>query len=118
LQQRNKALNDSAPHILDRLFAVMEERKNAPSDSSYVASLHEKGIDKISGKLAEETAETIIEAVRGDSGKLASESADLLFHLMVLWSHAGIVPADVFAVLEKRFGKSGITEKNTRSKLH
>ena len=56
----------------------------------------------------------MIEAVRGDKGKLAEESADLLYHLLVLWADAGLDPADVFAILEARTGISGIDEKKNR----
>lgn len=101
-------------HIIDELFAVIESRKDSNADESYVSSLFHKGIDKISGKLAEESAETIIEAVRGDREKICFESADLLFHLMVLWSHSNVHPEDIFSVLEQRFGTSGHEEKKKR----
>ncbi|MCB1783533.1 MAG: phosphoribosyl-ATP diphosphatase [Alphaproteobacteria bacterium] len=102
-------------HILDRLYAVLEERKGAGAAESYVASLYAKGTDKIAGKIAEEMAETVIEAARGDKAKVASESADLLFHLMVLWAHMGVTPEDVFSVLETRFGTGGHAEKASRT---
>ena len=103
-------------HILDQLYKILQDRKNADSADSYVASLYEKGIDKIAGKLGEETAETIVEAVRGDKGKVTEESADLLFHLMVLWAHLDVKPEDVFDVLEQRSGTSGHVEKAARGK--
>lgn len=102
-------------HILDRLFALVEARKNADPKGSYVASLHARGVEKIAGKIGEEAAETIVEAVRGDRGKIAAESADLIFHLVVLWSHLGVAPAEVFEVLEKRLGVSGLDEKAGRA---
>lgn len=101
-------------HIMDRLYAVLEARKGSAASESYVASLYERGVDKIAGKIAEELAETIAEAVRGDKIKIAEESADLLFHLMVLWAHMDVKPAEVFAVLEKRFGTGGHEEKASR----
>ncbi len=100
--------------IINRLFTVIQDRKNAEPAESYVASLYAKGVDKICGKLAEEAAETIIEAARGDREKIAAESADLLFHLMVLWAQTGVFPQDVLAILEKRFGIGGHEEKASR----
>lgn len=102
-------------HILERVFALIEARKNADPGESYVASLHARGIDKIAGKIGEEAAETVAEAVRGDRSKTAAESADLIFHLMVLWSHLGVAPQDVFAVLQARLGTSGLVEKAART---
>jgi phosphoribosyl-ATP pyrophosphohydrolase len=106
----------SEEHILDQLYDILHKRKGAEAADSYVASLYAKGVDKIAGKINEEAAETIVEAVRGDKGKVASESADLLFHLMVLWAHLDVTPDDVFKVLEERFGTSGYVEKAARSK--
>ncbi len=102
-------------HILNRLHDILEERKGAPPESSYVASLYDKGTEKISRKVMEEATETIIEALKGDPGKLAAESADLLFHLMVLWADQGITPEDVLDILEARFGTSGHDEKASRA---
>lgn len=101
-------------HILDRLFQILQERKGADPEKSYVASLYKKGTAKIAEKITEEARETIDEALAGDNEKLKSESADLLFHLMVLWAHMGIAPSDVFAVLEKRLGVGGLEEKAAR----
>lgn len=101
--------------IIERLYATLEARKGADPKDSYVASLYAKGVDKIAGKIAEESAETICEAVRGDRAKIASESADLIFHLMVLWAYAGVRPQDVFGVLEDRFGTGGHEEKDRRN---
>lgn len=103
-------------HILDKLFEVLKERKEAPPESSYVSSLYAKGTEKITDKVAEEAQETIIEALAGDTQKLSAESADLLFHLMVLWADQGITPQDVFNVLKARFGTSGHDEKAARKK--
>ena len=102
-------------HIINKLFETIESRKEAEASTSYVASLFEKGTDKIAEKLSEETTETIIEAVKGNKEKLAEESADLLFHLMVLWSDAGLKPDDIFQILEKREGISGHDEKASRA---
>lgn len=100
--------------ILDDLFATILARKGADPDSSNTARLFARGRAKIAQKLGEEAVETVIEAVRGDKQKLAEESADLLYHLLVLWADAGLDPADVFAILEGRKGISGIEEKKNR----
>lgn len=100
--------------ILKKLFETIESRKGADSDSSYTASLFEKGTAKIAQKVGEEAVETCIEALQGDKEKLAAESADLLYHLMVLWADAGLTPDDVMAVLESRIGTSGHEEKASR----
>lgn len=104
------------PHILDKLFETIESRKNADAAQSYVASLFARGTNKIAEKVSEETTEAIIEAVQGNKQKLAEESADLLFHLMILWSDQGLNPNDIFQILEKREGISGHDEKTSRHK--
>jgi phosphoribosyl-ATP pyrophosphohydrolase len=101
--------------ILNDLFKIIEERKNADPESSYVASLYAKGTSKIAQKVGEEAVETCIEAIQGDKNKLAQESADLLFHLMVLWADQGLKPDDIMHVLKSRLGKSGHDEKANRS---
>lgn len=103
-------------HILNTLFETILSRKGADPQSSYVAALFQKGTSKIAQKVGEEAMETAIEAVQGDPEKLKQESADLLFHLMVLWADQGITPDDVFAVLKAREGTSGIDEKESRPK--
>lgn len=100
--------------IIQKLFEIIEGRKGADPESSYVASLYAKGTAKISQKVGEEAVETCIEALQGDTDKLKQESADLLFHLMVLWSDQGVRPEDVFEVLESRLGTSGHDEKAGR----
>ncbi len=102
--------------ILKDLYAILQQRKNADPESSYVASLYKKGTRKISDKVIEEANEAIAEALAGDKDKLKEESADLLFHLMVLWADQGVEPDEVFSVLEKRFGTSGHVEKASRKK--
>lgn len=101
-------------HILERLYEVLLERKKAAPEESYVASLYAQGTEKITEKVLEEVSEAIVEALKGNQDRLREESADLLFHLMVLWANQGIAPADVFAVLEKRFGTGGHEEKAGR----
>lgn len=100
--------------VLNQLFKIIEERKNADPESSYVASLYAKGTSKISQKVGEEVVETIIEAIKGDKDKLAQESADLLFHLMVLWADQGLTPDEIMNVLQSRLGTSGHDEKASR----
>lgn len=101
--------------ILQELFTVLEARKSSSPDESYVSSLYAKGTAKIAEKVGEEAVETIIEAVKGDKRALAEESADLLFHLMVLWADQGIAPDAILKILQRRMGTSGHEEKASRS---
>lgn len=89
--------------ILDRLFARLEERRGADSASSYTARLYAAGIDKILQKVGEEAVETIIAAKSGDSAAIISESADLLYHLLVMLAALKIPPEAVYSELQKRF---------------
>jgi phosphoribosyl-ATP pyrophosphohydrolase len=101
-------------HILDRLSAVIESRRGDDPDFSYTARLFAKGSKKIAQKVGEEAVETIIARLAEDKAALASESADLLYHLLVLWAEAGLDPEEVWAALEARTGTSGIEEKRSR----
>jgi len=106
---------------LDELAKVLEARKAAAPDTSYVASLHHKGLNKILEKVGEECTETIIAAKDAalDSAKkteLVYETTDLWFHSMVMLSHLGLGPSDILAELERRFDLSGLEEKAARSK--
>ena len=103
-------------HILDRLHAAILARRGADPASSYTAKLLARGTAKIAQKLGEETVEAVIEAVRGDRAGLIGESADLLYHLLVLWADAGIAPDEIWAELQRRGGVSGIAEKKSRPK--
>jgi phosphoribosyl-ATP pyrophosphohydrolase len=100
--------------IFDDLFRTILSRKGADAGESYTASLFAKGRSKIAQKVGEEAVETCIEALQGDTEKLAAESADLLFHLMVLWADADITPDDVFKILTARQHTSGHAEKASR----
>ena len=100
--------------ILQQLEKVLEERKQADADSSYVASLHAKGLEKILKKVGEEATETVIAAVSGDRDQVVYETADLWFHTMVMLSHLDISHDEVLAELERRFGLSGLEEKAQR----
>jgi phosphoribosyl-ATP pyrophosphohydrolase len=103
-------------HMLDRLYAAILDRRGADPASSYTAKLLARGTAKIAQKLGEETVEAVIEAVRGDRAGLVGESADLLYHLLVLWADAGVAPAEIWAELQRREGISGIAEKQARPK--
>lgn len=102
--------------ILDRLFAVIESRRGADPSSSWTAKLLAAGPEKIAKKLGEESTETIVAALVQDKAALAAESADLLYHLMVLWAAKGVAPEDVWRALAAREGTSGIAEKASRTK--
>ncbi|MEO5335469.1 MAG: phosphoribosyl-ATP diphosphatase [Magnetospirillum sp. WYHS-4] len=101
-------------HVLDRLFAIVAGRRGADPKASYTAKLFADGRSKICQKLGEEAVETVIAGTAGTSAQVASESADLLYHLLVLWADAGVGPQDVWAILEKREGTSGLAEKAAR----
>ena len=100
--------------ILQRLYTVVESRKDSDAESSYTASLLRAGIPKIAQKFGEEAVETVIAAMTGDEQELIGESADLLYHLLVIWVAKGITPDDVWAELSRREGTSGIAEKASR----
>lgn len=102
------------PHPIDRLFATIQSRKNADSALSYTAKLFSEGVHKIAKKVGEEGVETALAAVVQDKFALAAESADLLYHLLVLWAAAGLTPDEVYAALEARRERSGLEEKAAR----
>jgi len=101
-------------NILQQLAEVLEQRKQAAPDSSYVASLYHKGLDTILKKIGEEATETVIAAKGGDPQQLIYETADLWFHTLVLLAHQGLGPQQVLSELERRFGLSGLEEKAAR----
>ena len=96
--------------ILERLAAVIESRRGAAPDQSYVARLFSKGPDAILKKIGEEATETVMAAKDGDRAKIVYEMADLWFHSMVALAAYGLKPADVLAELERREGLSGLEE--------
>ena len=102
--------------IIQKLFETIQSRKGADPATSYTASLLNEGTAKIARKVGEEAVETCIEALQNNPEKLAQESADLLFHLMVLWADQELKPDDVYKVLESRLGTSGHDEKASRPK--
>jgi phosphoribosyl-ATP pyrophosphohydrolase len=102
---------------LERLWQVILSRRGADPQTSYTARLFARGRAKIAQKLGEEAVEAVIEGVGENPAALVGESADLLYHLLVLWAAAGVSPADVAAELGRREGKSGIEEKRSRANL-
>ncbi|WP_058554370.1 phosphoribosyl-ATP diphosphatase [Thiohalocapsa sp. ML1] len=100
--------------VLLRLAEVLEARKAADPESSYVAKLYAKGLDAILKKVGEEATETVMAAKDGVPDKLVHEVADLWFHTLVLLAQQGLGPAEVLAELDRRFGLSGLTEKAQR----
>ena len=103
-----------APDTLQQLAAVLEARKAADPESSYVARLYAKGLDAILKKIGEEATETVLAAKDGDPAKVVYETADLWFHTLVLLAHQGLGPDAVLAELRRRFGLSGLAEKAAR----
>jgi len=105
-------------HTLNQIAEVLESRKSAPVDSSYVARLYHKGLDQILKKIGEEATEVVMAAkdtsFNGKTEKLIYEIADLWFHTMVLLAQQGLHPDDVLKELERRFGVSGLVEKANR----
>jgi len=102
--------------VLERLEETIAARRAAEASTSYVASLNAKGLDAILKKVGEESAETIVAAKNGERGAIVHEVADLWFHCLVMLAWHGVKVADVMAELERREGRSGIDEKNSRGK--
>lgn len=109
--------------VLNQLAGTLDERKRSDPETSYVASLHKDGLDRILKKVGEEAAEVIIAAKNLAeptdevlANEVVKETADLWFHSMVMLSHLGLSHQQVLSELERRFGISGITEKAERSK--
>jgi len=104
--------------VLMQLAATLEQRKQATADSSYVASLHRKGLNRILEKVGEEAVETVLAAKEvqagGDPQQLIKETADLWFHSLVMLSHLELGPEQVLEELQKRFNISGLAEKAAR----
>ena len=106
-------------HIIKQLQDVLEARKEADPDSSYVASLYDAGLNKILEKVGEEATEVVIAAkdagdAQGDTTEVVKETADLWFHSMVLLAHLELSPDDVLEELARRFGVGGHEEKRSR----
>ena len=97
-------------NCLDALYSVLESRRGADPKVSRTAKLFSEGAAKIAQKVGEEAVEVAIEAVRGDNSALVQESADLLYHLLVLWAQAGVTPSEVWTTLAERRGVSDNAE--------
>lgn len=100
--------------VLDRLWATVLARKDADPETSHSARLLSRGTAKIAQKFGEEAVECLIEAVGGHRTALIGESADVLYHLLVIWVDAGLRPELIWAELARREGMSGIAEKAAR----
>ena len=107
-------MRNSDSHPIDRLFALIASRRNADPETSYTAKLLAEGRLKCAKKLGEEAIETSLAAIAEDKAALANESADLIYHLLVLWAACGLAPEDVYAALQAREGRSGLEEKAAR----
>ena len=103
--------------VLDRLHATVLDRRTADPSTSHSARLLSRGVAKVAQKFGEEAVECLIEAVAANPTALVGESADVLYHLMVMWVAAGIEPGQVWSELERREGVSGVAEKAARAKL-
>jgi phosphoribosyl-ATP pyrophosphohydrolase len=102
-------------HILDSVYRVILDRKANPDESSYTASLMKKGLDAVLKKVGEEATELVIAGKGGSREEIVYETADLLFHTLVLLGYHDIPPEEIYLELRRRFGISGIAEKNSRS---
>ena len=105
---------DSNGRVLDQLFETLKARKGTDPENSYTAKLFSRGRSKIAQKLGEEAVETVIAALAESPDRVVGESADLLYHLLVLWAECEIEPYQVWNELESRIGTSGIEEKKSR----
>lgn len=102
--------------VLDRVFETIKARKGADPEVSYVAALLARGRARIAQKIGEEANETVIAAVQNDPDEVVRESADLIFHLMVLWAELDLSPQEICAELARREGISGLQAKAARAK--
>ncbi len=116
MKVKNNMSDASTQNVLQQLAEVLESRKGASPDSSYVASLYDKGLDAILKKIGEEATETVMAAKDGDADKIVYEVADLWFHSLVLLAQQGLNPQQVLDELSRRFGLSGLEEKASRGK--
>ena len=114
--ERPALSEEATSSVLNRLYDVVQSRKNADPSVSHSARLLSRGTYKIAQKFGEEAVECLIEAVAGRTNLLVGESADVLYHLIVMWVNAGITPDEGWAELARREGTSGIAEKASRPK--
>ncbi|MDR3528438.1 MAG: phosphoribosyl-ATP diphosphatase [Rhizomicrobium sp.] len=101
-------------HTIERLFETIAARKSADPATSYTAKLLNEGLERCAKKFGEEAIETVIAAAAGKRAEIVTESADLVYHLLVLWAAAGIEPEEVYHTLASREGRSGLEEKASR----
>lgn len=113
--KRPPPLPATGAEVLDRLWATIVERRSADPEKSHSARLLSRGTAKVAQKFGEEAVECLIEAVANNPAALVTESADVLYHLAVLWVAAGVEPAEVWSELKRREGVSGIAEKAART---
>lgn len=104
----------SSTHTIEQLYATILSRKDSDETASYVASLLKKTVSHVAKKVGEEAVETAIAAACNDRAQTIYESADLLFHLSVLWAKMDITPAQIWQELQRREGISGLDEKRER----
>jgi phosphoribosyl-ATP pyrophosphohydrolase len=112
-------IGGSGPYMelpLEELAKVLEARKQADPETSYVAGLYHKGTEAIAKKVIEEATELVLAGQGGDDAAVIHETADLWFHSLILLAHRGLGPEQVLAELARRFGRSGLEEKAARSK--
>lgn len=117
--EKNAGFSDMVPvdaQVLDRLFETVQSRRGTDPALSHSARLLARGSKKIAQKFGEEAVECLIEAVAGKPSELIGESADVLYHLIVMWVDAGVAPQDVWQELRRREAMSGIEEKASRAK--
>ena len=108
---------DQAGSVMDELFGVIEKRKGGDPETSYVARTFSRGREHVAKKVGEEGVEVALAGALGDKKAVVSESADLLFHLMILWSETGIAPTEVLKELSKRRGVSGLAREAGKRKV-
>jgi phosphoribosyl-ATP pyrophosphohydrolase len=113
--ERTPVMDLPTASVLDSLWSVVLTRREADPSTSHSARLLSRGRAKVAQKFGEEAVECLIEAVAGNRAQLIAESADVLYHLLVMWVDAGILPHEVWAELERRQGVSGIAEKASRA---
>lgn len=111
-----QAAANSQAAVLDRLHTVVLERRTADPARSHSARLLSRGLAKVAQKFGEEAVECLIEGAAGNADALVAESADVLYHLVVMWVAAGVVPDQVWAELARREGVSGVVEKAARAR--
>ena len=114
--KKTTAPTSGSSAVLDRLYTVITDRRTANPAHSHSARLLSRGAAKVAQKFGEEAVECLIDAVAGNAAALVGESADVLYHLLVMWVATGVTPDQVWAELERREGISGVAEKAAREK--